>query len=458
MKPTFCFWLLLICLSWTLSHARIIKFENQEYVQQENKPLSISTSVGIFSPADAPISAPPGNGRAFADFQLNITGVNPSYNQSVVGLLFIPYTEIDDVLMDDADNDQKHLCLSDGNLAIQPRNVEQSHGIFEEIQLPGIINKRFNVSYSSMYFMYIIKCDVSQDPGFVINGNVMFMNPFGHIKGEFYGILPFYAVLTFIMLISGTLWSGLMLRYRKELTTVQWMISGMLLLTLVEFIFLFSDAVYENNIGNRSRVLEAFSVLLTLGRKTASRVLVLIVCMGYGVAVPKLGSKMFWVFIYGGMYFSFGCLFEIAKQLFYDSGAASVAMVTLSSVPVAVLDGGFYAWIFVSLATTIQTLQNENQQAKLKIYNRLKYTLIFYVVASIIWVLIEILFRIGGSFYAYWPMIWTFECIWDLLFVVVFMVIMLYWRPSPNSHLYAYAQELSTMEQYDAEEDELFEL
>eukprot|EP01027_Heterolobosea_sp_BB2_P018653 GEZU01026250.1.p1 GENE.GEZU01026250.1~~GEZU01026250.1.p1 ORF type:complete len:388 (+),score=69.68 GEZU01026250.1:432-1595(+) len=268
------------------------------------------------------------------------------------------------------------------------------------------------------------------------------MNPYGQLPGQSYGILPFYGILTIAYLVVGIVWGVANIIHWRDLLKLQLCISAVLMLSLVESGVQYFDYFTYNINGTRAAGLVSFGLIFTLGRKTLARILVLIVSMGFGVVKPTLGSTSYAVIMYGCLYFVASCLSKIA-ELLYDKDQLPIPLLVLMIVPLSLVDGGFYVWIFMSLAKTIMQLDKRRQMEKLALYNRFKWTLVLYVLASGAWIFYELYFRWSGAVATRWQTLWTLDAYWEILFFIVFCTIMFLWRPTKNNTRYAYSQ-LST--------------
>ena len=91
-------------------------------------------------------------------------------------------------------------------------------------------------------------------------------------------------------------------------------------------------------------------------RKTVSRMLVLVVSMGYGVVRPTLGGLSKQLGALGACYFIASSALEMMTNVGSIDDLTSGARVFLV-LPVAILDAIFILWIFTSLSKTLSQLQ-----------------------------------------------------------------------------------------------------
>ncbi len=114
-------------------------------------------------------------------------------------------------------------------------------------------------------------------------GTSTFINAHGYLSAELYPLLRFYGAMGLVYLGTGLLWLVLMLCYYRDLLPLQFWISAVVALGMLEMAVSFGDLEYLNKNGQRSQFLLVLAKILFSGKNTLARLLVLIVCMGYGV-------------------------------------------------------------------------------------------------------------------------------------------------------------------------------
>jgi hypothetical protein len=138
----------------------------------------------------------------------------------------------------------------------------------------------------------------------------------GYLPGMMLPHIKFFAAMSLLYISLGVAWAGGYARHWKEVFTLQHAISAIVALGMMEMSTWcgrsaafgvckarlqrrglkqrkrrrYFDYVNFNATGYRPYVTTLYAVLLGCARKTISRVLVLIVSMGYGVVLPYLGA------------------------------------------------------------------------------------------------------------------------------------------------------------------------
>ncbi|XP_016400387.1 transmembrane protein 87A-like [Sinocyclocheilus rhinocerous] len=191
-----------------------------------------------------------------------------------------------------------------------------------------------------------------------------------------------------------------------------------------------------------------FAELISALKRTLARLLVIIVSLGYGIVKPRLGTVMHRVVGLGVLYFAFAAIEGVLRI----TGAKDSDLALLANIPLALLDSSLCWWIFVSLAQTIKTLKLRRNPVKLSLYRHFTNTLIFAVLASIIFMVWTTKkFRLADC-QADWMELWVDDAFWRFLFSIILLVIMFLWRPSVNNQRYAYTPLIDDSDDEEIEE------
>lgn len=177
-----------------------------------------------------------------------------------------------------------------------------------------------------------------------------------------------------------------------------------------------------------------FAELISAVKRTLARLLVIIVSLGYGIVKPRLGTVMHRVIGLGLLYLIFAAIEGVMRVI----RANDSDLVLLASLPLSLLDSGLCWWIFISLAQTMKTLRLRKNTVKFSLYRHFTNTLIFAVLASIVFMVWTTkTFRIAKC-QSDWMELWVDDAFWSFLFSLILIVIMFLWRPSANNQRYAF--------------------
>ncbi|XP_077863141.1 LOW QUALITY PROTEIN: transmembrane protein 87A-like, partial [Saccoglossus kowalevskii] len=193
-----------------------------------------------------------------------------------------------------------------------------------------------------------------------------------------------------------------------------------------------------------------FAELVSSLKRTVARMLVIIVSLGFGIVKPRLGPMLHRVLGVGALYFILGSIEGCLRAMRTKQDPSKQAL--LASIPLAVLDAAICWWIFTSLVQTTRTLRLRRNVVKLSLYRHFTNTLIFCVVAALIFMVWSIKAHRFTDCLTDWRELWIDEAYWHLLFVIVLLVIMVLWRPTANNQRYAFSP-LSDMADSEDEEE-----
>merc|ERR1712008_111405 len=122
-------------------------------------------------------------------------------------------------------------------------------------------------------------------------------------------------------------------------------------------------------------------------------------------------------------------------------------------LPVALLNGAIFYWIFTALSSLMETLRERRQAEKLQLFERLWAILVFALSLASLTLLFQI-FDLSRSINIRWHYQWFFaDGVSHILFLFVLAAMMYLWAPNKNSQRYAYSHlsELGDEEDDDGE-------
>merc|ERR1719193_761710 len=140
-----------------------------------------------------------------------------------------------------------------------------------------------------------------------------------------------------------------------------------------------------NNSGQATEGLILAAEVVSSGKRTLARMLVIIVSLGFGIVKPRLGPLLHKILLLGGIYFILGSV-EAGLRTYKHSGDQSQQLL-LAQIPLAVIDAGICWWVFSSLVQTMRTLRLRRNTTKLSLFRHLTNVIIFSVIASVIFMI-----------------------------------------------------------------------
>ncbi|XP_026133712.1 transmembrane protein 87A-like [Carassius auratus] len=287
-----------------------------------------------------------------------------------------------------------------------------------------------------------------QDVTWNLTFSVVMKGTHGYLSVTEWPLMIFYMVMCVVYILYALLWFVWASCYWKDLLRIQFWIAGVIFLGMIEKAVFCAEYQNTNNVGSASQGLLIFAELVSALKRTLARLLVIIVSLGYGIVKPRLGTVMHRVVGLGVLYFIFAAIEGVLRI----TGAKDSDLALLANIPLALIDSSLCWWIFVSLAQTIKTLKLRRNPVKLSLYRHFTNTLIFAVLASIIFMVWTTRkFRLADC-QADWMELWVDDAFWRFLFSIILLVIMFLWRPSANNQRYAFMPLIDDSDDEEIEE------
>ncbi|CAE8639205.1 unnamed protein product [Polarella glacialis] len=297
-------------------------------------------------------------------------------------------------------------------------------------------DQQLPVHTTAVYILVFSNCgDFS---GGQISGSVIVKNAYGFLPGNEYHKMPFYGWLSMFYTGMACVWMVLSLRYWRELFHIQYCITIVIFLGLVEAFLWWRFFEDWNNSGIRGRFIFVVAILASVVKSIFSYMLVLVASLGWGVTRPYLDQGT--IVKVQALTFLYIVLDFVRESVlsFRHSHSLSMAFVMLCLLPVALLNGIIFYWIFTSLSSLMETLSERKQSEKLVLFQRLWKILIVALSLASLSLLFQ-LFDLSRSISVRWQYQWFFaDGITHVLFCFVLIAIMVLWAPSTNGQRYAY--------------------
>ncbi|XP_068150564.1 transmembrane protein 87A isoform X1 [Drosophila tropicalis] len=300
--------------------------------------------------------------------------------------------------------------------------------------------------------IYELELTIGSEQKFSATVQIEFLGPNGgFISAIDWPFLPFYLIMCIVYVIFGIIWLFVSFSQWRDLLRIQFWIGGVILLGMLEKAFFYAEYQTVNSTGVPVEHAELVAEFVSCAKRTLARMLVIIMSLGFGIVKPRLGPMLHRVVGVGALYFILAC---IESYLRITSVKSDRSELLVASIPLAVLDTGICWWIFTSLVQTTRTLRLRRNMVKLSLYRHFTNTLIFAVIASVIFMLFALRLRRTGNCTPGWRDIWVETGFWHVLFSVLLLVIMILWRPTNNNQRYAFTPLLDNPEDEDEEEEE----
>ncbi|XP_015933071.1 uncharacterized protein LOC107459360 [Arachis duranensis] len=296
-----------------------------------------------------------------------------------------------------------------------------------------------DIKSTGMYYLYFMFCDPELKDT-VISGRTVWRNPDGYLPGKMMPLMTFYGLMSLAYLFLGLVWFLRFVQYWKDVIQLHYHITAVIGLGMVEMALWYFEYANFNSTGSRPMGITIWAVTFTAVKKTVSRLLLLVVSMGYGVMRPTLGGITSRVLLLGVVYFVASEALELVEHLGNINDFSGKARLFLV-LPVALLDACFILWIFQSLSKTLEKLQIRRIMAKLELYRKFTNSLAVTVLLSVVWIGYELYFNASDPLSELWRRAWIIPAFWTLLAYFLLLVICILWAPSQNPTRYAYSEE-----------------
>merc|ERR1712113_328016 len=274
-------------------------------------------------------------------------------------------------------------------------------------------------------------------------------NAYGFLPGNEYHKMPFYGWLLLVYVALAVAWMVLSLRWWREVFNIQNCISAVIFFGLIEAFLWYVFFNDWNVTGVRGKVLFILSILSSVVKSIFSYMLVLVAALGWGVTRPFLDRQVILkIQILSSCYIILDFIREVVLS-FRHSHSLSLTFVLLCLLPVSLLNGAIFYWVFTALSSLMETLKERRQSAKLLLFQRLWKILIAALAVATLTLLFQI-FNLSRSITARWKYQWLLtDGVSHGLFLFVLVAMMYLWAPHKYSQRYAYSTQVDSGENED---------
>ncbi|KAL0359098.1 UNVERIFIED_CONTAM: Transmembrane protein 87B [Sesamum angustifolium] len=315
-----------------------------------------------------------------------------------------------------------------------PRKLQASfEGNSEEANM---VLQTIEINKTGMYYLYFVFCD-PELKGTVISGRTVWRNPEGYLPGRMAPLMTFYGLMSLAYIALGLLWFLRFVQHWKDIIKLHYQITAVIGLGMCEMALWYFEYANFNATGSRPIGITLWAVTFSAIKKTVSRLILLVVSMGYGVMRPTLGGITSKVIFLGVVYFVASEALELVEHLGNINDFTGKTRLFLV-LPVALLDACFILWIFSSLSKTLEKLQIRRSMAKLELYRKFTNALAVSVLLSVAWIGYELYFNASDPLNELWRRAWVIPAFWTLLAFLLLVVICILLAPSHNPTRYAY--------------------
>jgi hypothetical protein len=336
------------------------------------------------------------------------------------------------------------------------QGMENLERHFFELNAASVpIKAKYIVKERGLQYVRVAVCPSSLFDVVNLQGNMTFRNPYGYLPGVMYGFLPFQTMLTGCYILLDLLFIAALMYHREVAIPLQYGILAVLMIGTVES----SSWQYAYNDMNISgepsccpfpKVLVA-AVLLEMVRKTLSRILLLVVCLGLGMVRPTLEKReVCSITVLAILYLVFGISGRVQQSTItneeYEAEKQPEPMYALVEL---VCNLVFVVWIYAALGNIQKVLEKDHETAKLKMYQKLSFIIGCFIIVFLMMTIITVAIRLGFFVWP-WDFLWVLMglsfsddgCFWRLLNFAILCTMCILWRPSPGASQYALSMQL----------------
>ncbi|XP_049597330.1 transmembrane protein 87A-like [Syngnathus scovelli] len=288
---------------------------------------------------------------------------------------------------------------------------------------------------------------VAEQPNFAFTMKVEMKGTHDYSSPADWPQMMFFMIMCIVYVFFAALWFFWCACYWRDLLRVQFWIGGVIILGMLEKAVFYSE--YQN-IRYRGDFVEGaviFAELLSALKRSLARILVLIVSLGYGIVKPRLGTTVHRLAAVGLLYL----LFSSVEGVLRVTGGFYGTVALVANLSLSLIDSCVMWWIFISLSQTTRLLKLRRNVVKLSLYQHFTNTLIFSMLASIVFIIWTTkVFKLVDCQKS-WRDLWVDDAFWRLLFSTILLVIMVLLRPSANNQRFSHSP---LIDDDDEDEDE----
>ncbi|KAI6649745.1 Transmembrane protein 87A-like [Oopsacas minuta] len=292
-----------------------------------------------------------------------------------------------------------------------------------------------SVNATGNYYVLLSIANQDESPG--VKGRVVtsMSSWYGYLSIKHYPFLIFYALMVVAYLILNLVWLILILISIKNLIRLQFVILAVLLLSYSEQFLFLLDYAYMNITGNDPKGLIYVAEFVSAFKRTLARVLIVIVCLGFGTVKPRLGTANIRLLVAASLiYFSVACVTSGINAI-NDYEYQNIWYLRILLI---IFDIAWFYWIFYALVNTRRALKLRRNTIKLALYNSLGIVLIFAAIASFALILVYVYIFLINDCDSNWNERRADLIFWPSLFLILQTAIMIIWRPSNNDKRFAF--------------------
>lgn len=174
-----------------------------------------------------------------------------------------------------------------------------------------------NITESGPTYVLLAHCPHSPSSNSIVyfTGSIEYRNPYGYLPGNMFPLLHIAGVMSLAYILVFLPFLILMWRHRKELLRVQQAIAFVTGLGVIEMGSWWIYYLVLNQQGHHVTGAMILALFMSNFKKTVSRVLLLLVSMGFSLVKWTLGTTKYKIGVLALFYFCFSLALEITEYL-----------------------------------------------------------------------------------------------------------------------------------------------
>jgi len=273
-----------------------------------------------------------------------------------------------------------------------------------------------------------------------VTGKVVVRSTHGLLPGSEIMKKPFYGWLTVAYAVAAIVWVVFCLRWWTHLLGIHWSMATVVIVGLIEVSLRYLYLQDWNVTGERGSYLFVATISAATMKSVASYMLVLVTALGWGVTRLDLDHMtVLKVQLVGFLYMTADFLRECVLSYRHSHIIAMSAKLGVL-MPVVILDGCVFMWIFNALGKRKAELANQSEKRQL--FDELKKAMIFALSVGLFARILQI-----GDFAEVVNIPFQYQWLlgegtFHIIYLSVLLFLIKVWMPNENSDRYAYSTQI----------------
>lgn len=255
-------------------------------------------------------------------------------------------------------------------------------------------------------------------------------------------MIYFYMASSLLYTFMTVVWIAKMYEFRDHVIAIHYYILATIIISLFKCLFSISFFNHIDEMGTPSSSLLYLCLGIEVARNTFSRVVALVVALGYGIVISSIKRYQNKIFIISFLYTCTLCAY---LGILYSSSINPVlgSIIFIISIPNTIFNFIFCYWIYMGMKRTLGYLKRKEQNFKHGIIQRVFTALTVCIVITALMQFAEILaslmLDLGDT---KWKYKWIWETSWFWVFTAFVIILMNILMPNSQSDMLTHFQEI----------------